>query len=203
MSVSWHVPSLGCHNNNVGDTWWCLESPGTAESAPDRHTPVSGSLGNTVFMTPASRVTLFYTDWWVSDWALSGGCLQCLSCYDCRATAAVGDHCSSPPAERLQGPGLMRHPGSTGPRTPGQGITASEKWESELQAAARQSSPRVTGVAESAAITFWHTLTFNAPQFLWQWWEYICSRTTDICWLLPEVQNQGGCDRRERFSRNH
>ena len=91
---------------------------------------------------------------------------------------------------------------------PGPGHRARELWSEPRNEnpSCRQRPDKVhweTRVAESAVITFWHTLTFNAPQFLWQWWEYICSRTTDICWLLPEVQNQGGCDRRERFSRNH
>ena len=55
------VSSVICHDNDDDDTWGCLESPGTAETPPARQTPVSGSLGNTVFMPrvtcPRSRQT--------------------------------------------------------------------------------------------------------------------------------------------------
>lgn len=142
MSVSWQVSSLRCHNNNVGDTWWCLESPGTADSAPDRHTPVSGSLGN-VFMPPVSRVTRHKTDW-VS--AVDSVCLEAVCSVYLVMTAARLLQLVTTAAPRLHcretawaGADETR---STGPRTPG--LLRAEKWESELRAA-RQSSLQSDG----------------------------------------------------------
>ena len=187
------VKSLKCDNNHDEDTWWCLESPGTAETPPARHTPVSGSLGN-VFMPrvtcPRSRQTRIHN----IRLSVSGGCLQRCSVYLVMTAARLLQSVSTAVSRALQ-------------ETAWAGPRSSERhwinWDREMRirVAARQSSLS-DGCRENAATddeTFWHTLTFNAAQFHLLMMRVLSSLLRDDWYLLtaPWSPGQGGCDRRD------
>ena len=97
-------------------SWWgylvMSGEPGHRGDAPGQADPRVRVTGECVHVTyHVSRVADRHGDTDIRL-SVSGGCLscQCLSCYDCSATAAVCVHCSER-CRRLQGPSSQLRPG--------------------------------------------------------------------------------------------